>query len=317
VKLIESAGARYLAIEAAVNEVITDYDNQNRFLDESAVDRLKPYFATYKLRARVAATIGAKWEKIVRAAGEQLFRKRPDLVCPDGNAYGTEKTAKCLRDLEYFLRYATYAMLAGDPSILDERLLNGLKETYYSLDVPMDATIEAIRGMKEVITNLVGSDATREIGTYLDYICDNLSDKSAPSFSYSDPLAHARLRGVEARERLIRVGGGQLFSSQVAQKLGIRLEQVDELRDNGKLIALTNSQGEYLYPQWQLTEQGILSGLDEVFAELDKDDPWMQISFMVNPNIWLNEASPLEMLREGKVREVLLAARASGEQGAA
>lgn len=74
-----------------------------------------------------------------------------------------------------FKRYATYGMLAGDPSILDERVLNGLKETYNSLGVPVGATIQAIQAMKEVTSSLVGPDAGREMGLYFDYICSGLS----------------------------------------------------------------------------------------------------------------------------------------------
>jgi len=46
-------------------------------------------------------------------------------------------------------------MLAGDPSILDERG-NGLKETYNSLGVPIGATVQSIQAMKEVTASLVG-----------------------------------------------------------------------------------------------------------------------------------------------------------------
>ena len=46
-------------------------------------------------------------------------------------------------------------MLAGDTSILDERVLNGLKETYNSLGVPIGATVQAIQAMKEVVAGLV------------------------------------------------------------------------------------------------------------------------------------------------------------------
>ena len=89
--------------------------------------------------------------------------------------YTTRRYAACIRDLDYYLRYATYGMLAGDPSILDERVLNGLKETYNSLGVPIGATIQAIQAMKEVTTALVGSDAGQEMGLYFDYICSGLS----------------------------------------------------------------------------------------------------------------------------------------------
>jgi len=65
--------------------------------------------------------------------------------------YTTRRYAACIRDLDYYLRYATYAMLAGDASILDERVLNGLKETYSSLGVPVVSTIQAIQAIKEVL----------------------------------------------------------------------------------------------------------------------------------------------------------------------
>jgi allophycocyanin beta subunit len=66
-------------------------------------------------------------------------------------------------------------MLAGDASILDERVLNGLKETYNSLGVPVVSTIQAIQAIKEVAASIVGSDAGKELGVYLDYISSGLS----------------------------------------------------------------------------------------------------------------------------------------------
>ena len=59
--------------------------------------------------------------------------------------------------------------------ILDERVLNGLKETYNSLGVPVGATVNAIQAMKEVTASLVGADAGKEMGVYFDYICSGLS----------------------------------------------------------------------------------------------------------------------------------------------
>lgn len=132
-----------------------------------------------------------------------------------------------------------------------------------------------------------------------------------------DPLEGARLRGIAARERLLKAEGVPLSVSQVEKMLGISRQAIHKRCSKGKLIALSTSKRGYLFPKWQFTEKGILSGLEEVLAELDEDDPWMQASFMLNPNIWLDGASPLEMLRQGKIEQVIMAARASGEQGAA
>jgi phycoerythrin beta chain len=56
--------------------------------------------------------------------------------------------AACLRDGEIVLRYITYALLSGDASVLEDRCLNGLKETYTALGVPLQSTGRAVGIMK-------------------------------------------------------------------------------------------------------------------------------------------------------------------------
>ncbi|AFY91124.1 hypothetical protein [Chroococcidiopsis thermalis] len=141
--------------------------------------------------------------------------------------------------------------------------------------------------------------------------------EASRAISAADPLERARLRGIAARERLLNAEGGPLTISQVEQLLGISRQAIHKRCSKSKLIALTTSKRGYLFPRWQFAENGILSGLESVLAALDESDPWMQAAFILNPNIWLDGASPLEMLRQGKIEDVLVAARASGEQGAA
>lgn len=161
-------------MQDAVTAVINSYDVQGKYLDASAMDKLKSFFSTGELRVRAAGTIAANASTIVKdAAAKALLYS--DLTRPGGNMYTTRRYAACIRDMDYYLRYATYAMLAGDTSILDERVLNGLKETYNSLGVPVGATIQAIQAMKEVTAALVGMDAGKEMGVYFDYICSGLS----------------------------------------------------------------------------------------------------------------------------------------------
>lgn len=158
----------------AITAVINSSDVQGKYLDTAALEKLKAYFATGELRVRAATTIAANSSLIIReAVAKSLLYS--DITRPGGNMYTTRRYAACIRDLDYYLRYATYAMLAGDPSILDERVLNGLKETYNSLGVPIAATVQAIQAVKEVAAGLVGADAGKELGVYLDYISSGLS----------------------------------------------------------------------------------------------------------------------------------------------
>ena len=161
-------------MQDAITAVINSADVQGKYLDGSSMDKLKNYFQTGALRVRAANTISANAAAIVRdAVAKSLLYT--DSTRPGGNMYTTRRYAACIRDMDYYLRYATYAMLAGDPSILDERVLNGLKETYNSLGVPAGTTVQAIQAMKEVTASLVGADAGKEMGVYLDYICSGLS----------------------------------------------------------------------------------------------------------------------------------------------
>lgn len=43
-----------------------------------------------------------------------------------------------------------YVMLAEDPSILDESVPNGLKDTYSSLSAPVGINIQIVQAMKEI-----------------------------------------------------------------------------------------------------------------------------------------------------------------------
>ena len=88
----------------------------------------------------------------MREASQRLWLEDPELILPGGNAYTTRRLAACLRDMDYFLRYASYALIADDLTILDERVLNGLDDTYKSLGVPTGPTVRGIALLGEVIS---------------------------------------------------------------------------------------------------------------------------------------------------------------------
>jgi allophycocyanin beta subunit len=161
-------------MQDAITTLINSSDVQGRYLDNSALNKLENYFHSGDMRAKAATAICANAKKIItQAVAKSLLYT--DITAPGGNMYTCRRYAACVRDLDYFLRYATYAMLAGDTSILDERILNGLRETYNSLGVPIGATIRSVQAMKEVVTGVVGADAGREMGVYFDYITSGLS----------------------------------------------------------------------------------------------------------------------------------------------
>jgi phycobilisome core component len=135
----------------AVTTLIGRYDAIGRYFDRNAIDSLKDYFGTGLARVQAAAVITGNAAAIVKASGSRLFDELPELIQPGGYAYTTRRYAACLRDMDYYLRYASYALVAGDTDVLDERVLEGLRETYNSLGVPLGPTVVGIEIMKAVV----------------------------------------------------------------------------------------------------------------------------------------------------------------------
>jgi allophycocyanin beta subunit len=161
-------------MQDTITSIINPADEKGQYLSTAEMEKLRQYFQSGQVRVKAAGTISSSAASIVSdAVAKSLLYG--DITCPGGNMYPTRRYAACIRDLTYFLRYATYAMLAADGSIVDERLLTGLKDTYNSLGVPIEPTIQAIQAMKEVVTSRVGSEAGQEMGVYLDRICSGLS----------------------------------------------------------------------------------------------------------------------------------------------
>lgn len=71
------------------------------------------------------------------------------------------------------------------------------------------------------------------------------------------------------------------------------------------------------FPRWQFDDHGhVLSGLEGVLEILNHDerlDAWGKILFFLQEKPSLGGRRPLDLLREGKLKEMILAAQAYAE----
>lgn len=148
----------------AITGLIGRYDQLGRYFDREALERAGSYFAEAEVRLAAAELINREAGEIVREASQRLFAQDPELLLPGGNAYTTRRWAACLRDLDYFLRYASYALVADDPQILDERVLNGLDDTYKSLGVPTGPTVRGIALLGDVVIEMLAEAGFPQAG---------------------------------------------------------------------------------------------------------------------------------------------------------
>ena len=163
----------------AFTKVVAQADARGEFINPSQIDALAAMVSEKNKRLDAVNRISSNASTIVANAARSLFSQQPALISPGGNAYTSRRMAACLRDMEIVLRYVTYSIFTGDASVLEDRCLNGLRETYLALGTPGPSVAAAVNLMKEgaiEVANAQGGtigsgDCTNlmsEIGTYFD-----------------------------------------------------------------------------------------------------------------------------------------------------
>ncbi|QNP28765.1 phycocyanin subunit beta [Cylindrospermopsis curvispora] len=137
------------------SKVVSQADARGEFLSTEQLDALTAVVASGSKRLDTVNRITSNASTIVTDAARALFDEQPQLIAPGGNAYTNRRMAACLRDMEIILRYVTYAALAGDASVLDDRCLNGLRETYIALGTPGASVAVGVGKMKEAAIKIV------------------------------------------------------------------------------------------------------------------------------------------------------------------
>lgn len=162
----------------AFARVVSQADTRGAYLSAEQLDGLMAMVQDGNKRMDIVNRITSNASSIVADAARALFAEQPQLIAPGGNAYTNRRMAACLRDMEIILRYVTYAMFAGDASVLEDRCLNGLRETYLALGTPGSSVATGVQKMKDAAVAIANdgsgitpgdcSSLVSELSTYFD-----------------------------------------------------------------------------------------------------------------------------------------------------
>lgn len=154
------------------------------------------------------------------------------------------------------------------------------------------------------------------IAEFLKTVIDSFPAEPSTDSAEEEAKARVLARGVLARKRLEQAEGGSLSSEEVAHLLGLNKRQsVDYHRREKALVAWRTSAGKWRYPRWQFSKHGILPGVKECLRALAADNEWGAMIFFLSPRYSLDGRRPLDLLREGKVEEVVAAAHRHHHHG--
>lgn len=180
----------------AFSRAVVSADASTKCLASDEIAKLKSFIAEGNKRLDAVNAIASNASCIVSDAVSGMICENQGLIQAGGNCYPNRRMAACLRDGEIILRYVTYALLAGDASVLEDRCLNGLKETYAALGVPTTSTVRAVQIMKASSTahiNQTNTEAQAGKAKYrkMDAVQGDCAALTAECASYFDRVAGA------------------------------------------------------------------------------------------------------------------------------
>ncbi len=171
--------------------------------------------------------------------------------------YGASNMQKSLRDLSWFLRYITYAMVAGDPNILTVNV-RGLREIIERA-CSTAATVVAIKEMKRTAVGYFRSDPKLQemVKSYFDVVLSefiaptpsnklrqrpsgDLQGLELPQIYYAATVGRPRyamkpgLSELEKKE-VLRAAYRQVFERDIVKAYGLGISDLESKVKNGEI----------------------------------------------------------------------------------
>ncbi|MDJ0697961.1 phycobilisome protein [Mastigocoleus sp. MO_188.B34] len=113
--------------------------------------------------------------EIVDEAREQVLTTYPDITQPGGGLYPQQRAAACWRDFWHFLRCISYGIAGGHSEYTSSTGLHYMKLLYEELQVPLDAMVVGLEGIKTASLKRCDTDLAEVLSPYFDHLITKMA----------------------------------------------------------------------------------------------------------------------------------------------
>jgi hypothetical protein len=149
-------------------------DDQGRYLTDQDLEQIQTLSPDSSQLLPVVQLLRDRVGEIVDEARAQVIETFPAITEPGGGLYPPERATACWRDFWHFLRCITYGIAGQRTNYTSPEGLHYMQLLYQELQVPLDAMVVGLEGIKTASLKRVEPDQSATLAPYFDRLIEQL-----------------------------------------------------------------------------------------------------------------------------------------------
>ncbi|WP_434687664.1 phycobilisome protein [Pseudanabaena minima] len=149
-------------------------DAQSRYLTDADLQQIQELEPAIAKNVPVVKLLRDRVNAIIDEARAEVLQVFPNITQEGGGLYPPERANACWRDFWHFLRCITYGIVGQRTDYLSAEGLQYMNLLYQELQVPLDAMVVGLEGIKTASLKQLELSQKSELDQYFDCLIEQL-----------------------------------------------------------------------------------------------------------------------------------------------